>query len=433
MNSPVQAPGTTVQWTRSLPLRYDADVAVIGGGLAGVSAACSAARHGASVILVERFAVTGGNATAGGVANWSGETAGQGAIFDEIIALQEAWDSIVPYPGKHRHFIPERVFDHEILAVILQELLLKYGVKVLLHTQFVDARTAGGRITDSVVCGPSGAEGLRAKVYIDCTGEAQVAKAAGFATAKGRASDGRTLPPSLMCFVRETAGEVKPQLPSGWFKPVGKKEDLPMTSIWPNGPGGIALKIKVTGYDNTDTESMTELEMRARRRMFEVLDYYQRVEKKHWLFDHCSPRIGLREGRRLVGDYVLTVDDVKQGRTFDDAVARGVYMLDCMSPDTEKRVAMISEESQVQVPPYQIPLRSLIARDGSNLLMAGRCFSSDQLALSSARVMPTCSMMGQAAGLCGALASKRDANVRNVDPGAVRATLVKLGANLAVP
>jgi len=86
----------SIIWKKRVPLRYEADVAVIGGGIAGVSAACAAAREGASVIMVERFAVTGGNATVGGVANWSGETRGQGRVFDEIIAMQESWDSIAP-------------------------------------------------------------------------------------------------------------------------------------------------------------------------------------------------------------------------------------------------------------------------------------------------------------------------------------------------
>ncbi len=107
-------------------------------------------------------------------------------------------------------------------------------------------------------------------------------------------------------------------------------------------------------FDSTDTESMTAAEIAARRRMLEVLSYFQAVEGKDWRFDHCSPIIGIREGYRIVGRYQLRVDDLRAGREFDDAVAR----------------------------------------DGRNLLMAGRCMSADQLALSSARVTTTCSMMG---------------------------------------
>ena len=123
-----------ISYSAAIPLRYEADVAVIGRGIAGVSAACAAARSGARVILVERFGVTGGNMTVGGVANFCGETTGQGEVFDEIVRDLESFDAIEPYNPypKRRH----RVLDHEILAVVLQEILLRRGVKLLLHTRF---------------------------------------------------------------------------------------------------------------------------------------------------------------------------------------------------------------------------------------------------------------------------------------------------------
>jgi len=426
MNAPdAEAPCLT--WSRRLPLRYRADVAVIGGGIAGVSAACAAAAEGAEVILVERYAVTGGNATVGGVANWSGETRGQGRIFDEIIAAQEAWDSIAPYPGPARGFTNNnRVFDHEILAVVLQEVLCRYGVRLLLHTRFVDVQCEDGRLGAAVVAGASGPEGLEAAVYIDASGGAQLAHAAGC----GLLTDGDfgPLPPSMMAFVRHLPDTPAPQLPAGWFDPVAREEDLPMTSIWPDGPVGNALKIKVPGYDSSDTEGMTALELRARRRMWEVFDYYQRRAGRPWRFGHASPCMGLRETRRVAGDQVLTVDDLRAGRAFDDAVARGVFYLDGMRPDDEKRTYLLSKEEQ-EVPPYHIPFGALVARDAENLLVAGRCFSADQLALSSARVMTTCAMMGQAAGLAAARAADGGCRPRDLDGTALRAQLAACGAN----
>jgi hypothetical protein len=237
---------------------------------------------------------------------------------------------------------------------------------------------------------------------------------------------------SMMCFVRHVSSDnARAQLPAGWFEPVRTAEDLPMTSIWPNGPGGNALKIKIPMFDASDTESLTAAEIRARRRMMEVLDYYQRVDVRNWLFDHCSPRIGIREGRRIVGDYVLTVDDLRAGRTFEDAIARGVFYLDGHKPDDDKRTYILPKD-QLTVPPYQIPFRSLLPRDAANLLVAGRCLSADQLALSSARVMTTCSMMGQAAGVAAALAASRRCGPRDLDPIDVRKTVVERGARLDV-
>ncbi len=132
-----------------------------------------------------------------------------------------------------------------------------------------------------------------------------------------------------------------------------------------------------------------------------------------------------------MGDYVLSVDDVRAGRAFDDGVARGTFYLDGHKPDDDKRTYILPKE-ELDVPPYQIPLRSLIARDGNNLLMAGRCFSCDQLALSSARVSTTGAMMGQAAGIAAALALEKGCDVRDLDATAVQEIVKVRDARLEV-
>ena len=421
---------TRVQWSRSIPVRYEADVAVIGGGIAGVSAACAAAKSGAKVILVERFAITGGNATTGGVAAFCGETSGQGEVFDAIVSDLEKWKAIAPYKPYSDQQRGARVFDHHILAIVLQELLIRRGIKLLLHTRFVDVCQESGRISECIVYGKSGPEALRADVFIDCTGEAEVAYALGLETMRGRPEDGCQLPMSMMGFVREVEN-VETQVPEGWFEEIRDKGDLPMVSVWPNGPGGKALKIKIPMFDSTDTEDMTNAENHARRRMMQVLDYYQRKEKKSWHFDGCSPRIGIREGRRIVGEYVLTVDDCRAGRKFDDAIAVGRFYLDAHKPDDDRRTYILSE-SERYVPPYQIPFRSLIPKGSMNLLAAGRCFSADQLALSSARVMTTGSMLGQAAGIAAAMCAEANCEPTELDFQSIRNTVESRGAKLEI-
>jgi hypothetical protein len=423
-------PENRLAWTREIPVRYDCDVAVIGGGMAGVSAALAAAKSGARVILAERFAVAGGNATIGGVASFCGETADQGEAFDAIIEALQAFDAIEayrPYPEADN-----RKFDSAVLAVVLQELMLRRGVKLLLHTQFVDAQVDDGRITHAVVSGPSGPEALRAKVFIDTSGEAALARSAGVETMKGRPEDGLQLPMSMMFFVRHVAEkDAEAQVPAGWFSPLRKREDLPMTSLWPDGPRGNALKIKIPMFDATDTQSLTAAEIQGRRRMMEVLDYYQRVEEKNWRLNHCASRIGIREGCRVKGDYVLELADLRAARTFEDAIARGVYALDGHKPDDDKRTYILPKEERF-VPPYQIPFRALAAEGTSNLLAAGRCFSADQLALSSARVMTTCAMTGQAAGIAAAMAADNDLQIRDLDYAVIRKTVEDRGAELGV-
>jgi len=413
-----------VTWQRKVPVRYKADVAVIGGGIAGVSAACAAAKSGAKVILIERFAVAGGMLTTGGVANFCGQMSGQGEVFDQIISDLKKWDAL----GYER----DSVFHHETLAIILQELLLRRNVELLLHTRFVDVQVNNtGQIGECIICGKSGVEAVQAKQFIDCTGDGDLARFAGFETTKAGPS-GYQLPMSMMYFIRHLdPKDPKPRLPKGWFDPVKNKSGLPMTSIWPDWPDSNAIKIKIPMFDSTDTESITKAEITGRRRMMEVLDYYQSQKENPWMLDHCSPSIGIREGCRIVGDYVLKVDDLRAGRAFDDGVARGTFYLDGHKPDDEKRTYILPKD-ELDVPPYQIPLRSLIAKDGINLMMAGRCLSADQLALSSARVSTTGSMMGQAVGITAAQCIEKNCNPRDIDPKEVKRIITSRGGELEV-
>ena len=354
-----------VSWSRSVPVRYQADVAVIGGGIAGVSAACAAARSGAKVVLVERFAVTGGNLTTGGVANFCGQLTGQGEVFDEILA------DLQPFKAIEDEDSPSSTTKS--WPSCSRSCCWQRGVKLLLHTRFVDASSADGRITECIVCGKSGPEALRARQFIDCTGDADVARACGFATvegpARGRAAAAHV--DDVLRAARRSPRTPAPQLPEGWFEPIQTQEDLPMTSVWPDGPRGNAIKVKIPMFDSTDTESLTAAEIRARRRMMEVLDYHQRVEKKPWRLDHCSPIIGIREGCRIVGDYVLSVDDLRAGRAFDDAIARGTFYLDGHKPDDDKRTYILPQR-RAAGPALPDPASArLIARDAKNLLMAG--------------------------------------------------------------
>ncbi len=415
----------TISLQKNVPVRYDADIVVIGGGIAGVSAACSAVITGANVVLIERFGTLGGMLTTGGVANFCGQMEAQGEVFDEILSDLKKFNSL----GEGDR---ASVFNYEILALVLQEILLRRNVKVLLHTRLVDVLVKGNNVTECIICGKSGLEAVRGKIFIDCSGDGDLARYAGVSTIKGDGKTGYQLPMSKMFFVREVnENDFVLQTPEDWPTRIITPEDLPMTSVWPDGPGGKALKVKIPMFDSTTTEGLTNAEIQARRRTMDVLYYYQAIEKKKWRLSNSATIIGIREGCRIEGDYVLKVDDLRAGKSFEDGVARGTFYLDGHGLTDDKRTYILPKD-QLNVPPYQIPMRSLISKDADNLLMAGRCMSADQLALSSARVSTSCSMMGQATGIAAAMAVLHKTKIRNLDYTEIKNEVLHRGAQLDV-
>ncbi len=414
-----------ISYRKNIPVRYNADVVVIGGGIAGVSAAASAAVSGASVILIERFANLGGMLTTGGVANFCGQIEEQGEVFEQILTDLRRYNSL----GEGKR---QTIFNFEILSLVLQEILLERGVKILFHTRLVDVLTKGNDIKECIICGKSGMEAVRGKIYIDCSGDADLGRYAGVSTMKGDGKTGYQLPMSKMTFVREVEqDDFLVQVPDNWPTQISKPEDLPMVSVWPDGPGGKALKIKIPMFDSTSTEGITNAEIQARRRTMDVLSYYQKIENKNWRLTHSAQMIGVREGCRVEGDYILTLEDLRAGRAFEDGVARGTFYLDGHGLTDDKRTYILPKE-QLHVPPYQIPMRCLISKDADNLLVAGRCLSAEQLALSSARVSTTCSMMGQATGIAAGMAVLKKTKVRKLDYKEIQKEVLDRGAQLDV-
>jgi hypothetical protein len=399
-------------------------------------------------MLVEQHADLGGTGTTGGTASFCGETAGQGEAFDAVVRELERLGAIAPYlPYRQKSARP---FDHEVLKVVLQEQALAAGVDLWLHTRVVDVDCRwdetgahggrGGRVEGVILHSKSGLQAIRPATVIDATGDGDVTHLAGFPTAKGRERDGAQLPMSINFFMRDAGHPIRQELPAAPAAPGGAlrvyddPQDLPMLSAWPQGDGKMGLKLKIVGHDATDGKSLTEAEVHARRLMWSMIHYVQRhpVGRYHlsrYKFDYLSPRIGIREGRRAIGEYVLTGDDLRHGRRFEDGIALGVFYLDSMEPTSDKKVYQIDWDDR-HVPPYQVPYRSLLPLGSQNLLVAGRCFSADQLALSSARVMTTASMMGQAAGIAAAWSAGGRHPVGEVATAALRRELVNRGAVL---
>ena len=430
----------TLDFTKRLRLLPRCDVLVAGGGIAGSMAAITAARAGAKTVLLENYGFLGGTATVWGGICFCGDTAGQGEVFDGLLEELEELGATVPYqkwdPGAvlrfdHADWDPRsaRYFDAAAFQFVLQEMVLREkNLSVLLHTRMVDAVAAGEEVTAVVFHNKDGLQGASPRVAVDCTGDADLAADAGFPCVKGSDSDGAPEVLSLGFSLRDTGREVTPVLPR-WGVEYRDEADMPMTSVVLNQNGRAQVKSKVVGHDPVSGHGLTEAEMQSRRNVPGIVYYLQTHGYPTWALNSVAGQIGIRIGRRIVGEYTLTAEDARNGARFDDAVARGtcnLSNLNFMDPTTEKR--KYGEYDVEVVPPYQIPFRSLVPRGSRNLLVAGRCLSADRLALSSARMMPTCAMMGQAAGLAAAHAAETQVPVSDMDVAALQKELRAKGA-----
>ncbi len=401
------------------------DVLVAGGGMAGAFAAVGARAGGARVLLVEPHNVLGGQGTAGGVAGFCGDTRRVNRPFAELVAAMESRGLIAAYdPAADR-----RDYDLEGLAFFLQELVLSSGAELLFHSRAVDAVAAAGRVESVSLATPSGLAEVRPQVVVDATGECLVAAAAGFPTVHEPAL--KQLPMSLYVTMWDTGRPVEPFLPEGCPTWAGD-DDLPMTTLHVFPSGKVEVKMKVIGFDAAGARSLSAAEVHARRQMMGLVHHLQtkgyrgRRLDRHVLAS-VSRQIGVREGRRIVGQHVLAEDEVRRGTRFADAVAVGTYHLDYHWPDRVERAGTGVTD---MVPPYHIPLGSLVPKGAANLLVPGRGASGDQLAMSSFRVMATCAQMGLAAGLAAADCASRGRGLDSLDVPALQRLLADHGQSL---
>ncbi len=450
------------------------DVLVVGGGNAGCAAALAAARHGARTLLVERYGFLGGTATAGMVGPWmtfhSGSKRIVGGIAQEIVErLQRKGGS----PG-HVHDSSDYVttitpFDPEIHKALLFEMMQESGVNLLLHAYFLRAIMRpsipqgasipqhDSEVEGAVFATVAGEREYRAAITIDATADAYVAASAGVATQQGD-ERGRVQPASLMfrlshvdlektaSYVRAHPDQMRTSLKAHertapaltavaglyelWQSALDSGEvDIPREVvsffITPYADEVSVNMTRVTNIDPLDPDDLTRAEVEARMQVMQLFDFFR---KRVPGFEQAriaatGTQIGIRESRRIVGDYTLTRDDVLQGRRFDDAVARSAYPIDIHNPagsgTTTHRLA--AGES------YEIPYRCLVPKSVERLLVAGRCISTTHEALASTRLTPTVMTLGQAAGTAAALAKKTASRLRDIDTQRLRSMLVNDG------
>ena len=392
---------------------FVAEVIVVGGGTAGTAAAIAAAREGRDVLLVEEGNALGGVSTSGGVNEWYASLEGLGAIFDEVRDTKRAGGAKFG-----------RFFNVEYLKIIWQLMAQRAGVRILLNTMMVGAEAAGGRVRAVRLASCGNVFEARGAVFIDASGEGDLAAAAGAEFMKGHPQTGRTLHMTLTFCLADTGRPVAPFLPPD-FEPITEEAGLPGLISHNRMPDRRVYcnMTKVMGHDPTDPLSLSAAELEARRQLVRVVHFLQSTKYPTHTLVSSGAKIGIREGRRILGETLLTEEDIGHGVApvdFSDGVAVATCQIDFHSLTKPGHVGW-----RKRVEPYAIPYGCLVPRGFRNLLVAGKCISVDQVVHSSCRMTPTCCGLGQAAGTAAALAlTTACEDLRALDVGRLRERLV---------
>ncbi|MEP7377939.1 MAG: FAD-dependent oxidoreductase [Chloroflexota bacterium] len=428
--------------SRQVGDRYQ--VVVVGAGSAGSSAAISAARSGARTLLIDRLGFMGGTSTAVLDTFYAFYTPTPeplrvvGGLGWEVV--QRLTDAGVCFERPNTYGAGTGVtYDQETLKLVWERLAQDAGVELLLHTWATGVRVEEGCVTAVRVWNKGGERWIGADVVVDASGDADVAALAGaryedFGTT-GRVQSLSTLFRLANVDVEAAAQTKKADL---WAlmreAAVSGGYQLPrLEGSWHRTPfAGIVMvhMTRVPNIDATDPVALTDAELEGRR---QVREYHRFLRDRVPGFEASvivgtSPSIGVRESRRVIGDYQLTREDVLGARRFDDEIALCGAPIEDHGPGGETDWQYVASGGHGAV--YGIPYRALLPAGLDALVVAGRCFSSTHDAHASARSMATCMAMGQAAGTAAALAASGNSTPRALDIGKLRDRIQKDGALL---
>ena len=443
-------------------------VLVIGSGAAGQTAALAAARNGADTLLVESAGFLGGISA---TLPWLGFHDRDYRLVVKGLAL-EFCHRLQAMGAASAHELDPKCgsaisIDSHWWKVLLMQMMREAGVRLLLHTHVADTIREGDVIRGVIVENKSGRQRIEADITIDCSGDGDVAARGGVAWQKGRTADGLVQAPTLVFKLggvsREgfIAGCKDPEVNyrewiapypdirgkmmqridrmhviicGGYAKLIERARAAGEFEVPQSRVVGVKLHrpdeylvvmTRVLGLNPVDGQSLTDAYVKVYEQIPVLVHFFQKYvpgfEQSH--LREIAPMLGIRESRRIMGDYVLTAEDLMAGRVFDDAVSMGAYHIDIHRP-----AGTWVDSHNVRA--YTIPLRSLIAGGVDGLMMAGKCISATHEAIASTRVIPICQGQGQAAGTAAALAVRRGCGVREVAIGALQDTLQAQGAEI---
>ena len=441
---------------RTLPLNDSWDVIVIGGGPSGCAAATAAAREGARTLLIEATGALGGMGTSGLMPGWAPLSDGEKIIYRGL-AEKIVMKSKPDVPHASDSFKNGTPINPEALKRLYDDLVTEAGASVLFNTMLTGVDTEHGTVKVVIVANKAGLGAYKAKVYVDCSGDADLAAWAGAEYEKGD-TDG-CLQPATYCFVLAnvdhyayTTGpgfyQTNPQSPIHAIVAEGKYPLITdkHSCYCLTGPDTVSFNTgHIHNVDNTDPASTSRALIHGRKQAAQYLDALRTHHKAYAnsFLAATGALMGVRETRRIMGDYVLTVDDYVARRSFSDEIGRNCYNIDVHGSSTKKEkewnqkpAAEVKALLESQFRRYQpgeshgIPYRCLTPRGLRNVLVAGRSISTDRQINGSIRVMPTCVVTGEAAGLAAALAASGESDVHTVDTVELRKRLRAHGAYL---
>lgn len=428
------------QRSGDIPVVADADVVVVGGGPGGTAAAVAAARQGADTVLVERYGALGGMASFGEVTPFTpnhanGRSLARGIYMEWCRRMRDylpECDRVTPFDAECRDR-RSRFVDKNAAMLALEDLCLESGVRLLYHHELCDVAAAEGRISGAVFHSKSGFAAVTGKVFVDATGDGDLAVLAGSEAMFG--NDEGFCQPMTTCFklsgidrslypdygeisrlynLAKAAGEIDcPRENVLWF------ETLEPDTIHYN-------TTRIVKKSGVDALELSEAEIEGRRQVRAYVEFLRRHVPgcRNARLASIAHQVGVRESRRIRGLIVQTAEDFETARKYPDAVARVSYPIDIHNPSGTGTVMKSIAPDEY----YEISYRAIVPHNSVNFLMGCRAISVDHTLHSSCRVMPPVCAVGEGAGIAAAMLAAAGCGAAELDGRRVNAALVRCGA-----